>query len=89
MIQIENEWLRIGAKILCLPITAGLAYELLMLIAKTKSVIFLPFKLPGMLLQKITTREPTDDMIEVAITSFKAVLELDENPEMATYDRFS
>ncbi|MEG2001678.1 MAG: peptide chain release factor N(5)-glutamine methyltransferase [Clostridia bacterium] len=89
LIQIENEWLRIGAKILCLPITAGLAYELLMLIAKTKSVIFLPFKLPGMLLQKITTREPTDDMIEVAITSFKAVLELDENPEMATYDRFS
>lgn len=89
VIRIDNELLRIAIKILCLPLTAGLAYELLMFIAKTKCFIFFPFKLPGMLLQKITTKEPTDDMIEVAITSFKAVLELDENPSMPTYDRFS
>lgn len=70
---------RILLKIALLPIVAGLSYELLKLLAKTKSKLVLPLKAPGMLLQKITTREPTDDMIEVAIKSFLAVYEMDND----------
>ena len=69
--------LRSLVKIALLPLIAGLSYELLKGLAKTDCFIFFPIKLPGLLLQKITTREPTDDMIEVAITSFNAVLEMD------------
>ena len=69
--------LRILVKIALLPVVAGLSYELLKGLAKTDLPIFYIFKAPGLLLQRITTREPDDGMIEVAITSFKTVLEMD------------
>ncbi len=68
---------RVLLKLALLPIVAGLSYEMLKGLAKTDCFIFLPLKVPGLLLQKITTREPDDDMIEVAITAFKTVLEMD------------
>lgn len=74
--------LRVLCKLLLLPVVAGLSYELLKALAKTKSPLVLPLKAPGLLLQRITTKEPTDDMLEVAITAFNAVLEMDENPEI-------
>lgn len=70
---------RVLLKVAMLPIVAGLSYELLKLLSKTKSPLVVPLKIPGMLLQKITTREPTDDMIEVAIVAFKKVQEMDED----------
>lgn len=86
---VSNEFLRILIKLACLPLTAGLAYELLMVIASSNFFLFYPLRLPGMLLQSITTKEPTDDILEVAIASFKAVQELDANPDMPTYDRLT
>jgi len=78
-ISIEKIW-RALLKIALLPLVAGLSYELLKGLAKTKSKIFLPLKAPGLLLQRITTKEPTDDMLEVAITAFNKVLEMDADP---------
>ncbi len=75
---------RILLKIALLPVVAGLSYELLKVLAKTDNKFWLILKAPGLLLQKLTTKEPTEDMIEVAITSFKTVLEMDENPEIQT-----
>ena len=75
-ISIERFY-RVLLKLALLPVVAGLSYELLKGLAKTDCVIFFPLKLPGLLLQRITTREPDDDMIEVAITAFKTVLEMD------------
>ncbi len=72
--------LRVLIKILLLPIVAGLSYELLKALAKTDSPLVYPLKAPGLLLQRITTREPDDSMIEVAITSFTKVLKMDEDP---------
>ncbi len=89
VVKIDDILVRILVKIAFLPLVAGLAYELLMFVAKTKCWIFYPLRLPGMLLQKITTSEPDDKMIEVAITSFKAVLELDADRTLPTYDRLS
>lgn len=68
---------RILLKICLLPVVAGLSYELLKGLAKTDSPLVLPLKAPGMLLQMITTREPDDSMIEVAINSFNTVLEME------------
>ncbi|MCI9504787.1 MAG: peptide chain release factor N(5)-glutamine methyltransferase [Clostridia bacterium] len=68
-------------KILCLPLVAGVSYELLKLFALTNSPLFFPFKAPGYLLQLLTTREPSDDMIECAITAFEKTLDMDENPD--------
>jgi release factor-specific protein-(glutamine-N5) methyltransferase len=72
--------LRFIAKILMLPVVAGVSYEVLRLLAKTKNPLFLLFKLPGLLLQRLTTREPEDGMIECAITAFKTVLAMDNDP---------
>ena len=73
--------LRAVLKIALLPVVAGLSYELLKGLSKTQSPIVYPFKLPGLLLQRITTKEPTDDMLEVAIKAFTEVQKLDENPD--------
>ena len=70
---------RILLKLALLPIVAGISYELLKVLAKTKSPFVLPLKLPGMFLQTLTTRKPTDDMLEVAITSFKLVYDMDND----------
>ncbi|MBQ7879830.1 MAG: DUF1385 domain-containing protein, partial [Clostridia bacterium] len=72
--------LRILFKLLLLPIVAGVSYEILRLLAKTKSKFFLIFKAPGLLLQRLTTREPEDGMIECAITAFETVLKMDADP---------
>ena len=76
---VEGIW-RMLLKIALLPLVAGLSYELLKALAKTDSVLLLPLKAPGLALQRITTREPDDGMLEVAITAFKKVLEMDADP---------
>ncbi len=77
-----NGLIRFGFKILMLPVVAGVSYEILRLLAKTKSKFFLLFKFPGLLLQKLTTREPEDGMIECAITAFQTVLAMDGDPNI-------
>ena len=72
--------LRVAFKLLLLPVVAGVSYEILRLLAKTKSRVFLIFKLPGLLLQRLTTREPEDGMIECAIAAFTTVLKMDVDP---------
>ena len=68
---------RLGTEIVLLPVVAGISYELLKALAKTDSKLVLPLKAPGLLLQRITTQEPTDDMIEVAIAAFTRVRDMD------------
>ncbi|MBQ9728549.1 MAG: peptide chain release factor N(5)-glutamine methyltransferase [Clostridia bacterium] len=72
-----NKLIRFGLKILMLPIVAGVSYEVLKLLAKTESKFFYVFKIPGLLLQRLTTKEPEDGMIECAIKAFETVLAMD------------
>ena len=67
-------------KIIFLPVIAGISYEVLRLLSKTDSVLVLPLKAPGYLLQKLTTREPDDPMIECAIAAFKKAKEMEDDP---------
>lgn len=75
--KVVNFLIQFAVKILFLPFVAGLSYEVLKLLAKSQSKILLPIKAPGFALQKLTTREPTEDMLEVAIAAFNKVREMD------------
>ncbi len=57
-----------------LPVIAGVSYEVFKLAAKTDNKLVRIISMPGLMLQKITTKEPDDSMIEVAIASLKAVI---------------
>lgn len=72
-----NDLIRLGLKILLLPLVAGVSYEILRLLAKSDAKILYIFKWPGLLLQRLTTKEPTDDMIECAIAAFRTVEAMD------------
>lgn len=64
-----------GARLVLLPLLAGLSYELLRWTAAHRArPLFKLLVAPGLLLQKITTREPSDDMLEVAIAALNAAL---------------
>ncbi|ABR30903.1 metal-dependent enzyme [Thermosipho melanesiensis] len=71
---------RILVRIIFIPIVASISYELLKLFDKVKFLRFLA--LPGLLLQKLTTAEPDERQIEVAIESLKFALEGDEEEEV-------
>ncbi|MGB9779606.1 DUF1385 domain-containing protein [Caldanaerobacter sp.] len=68
-------YVRIASRVLLLPIVAGISYEVIKLAGKSDDKILSLFVYPGLLLQKITTREPDDSQLEVAIASLKSVLE--------------
>jgi len=69
---------RLLSRLIVLPIVAGISYELIKLAGKYKSAHLLRLLVaPGMWLQKITTREPTPDQVEVAIRALEGALELD------------
>ncbi len=79
-----NYVLRVLFRIACIPIVAGLSYEMLKFLAKFDNPLTRALKLPGLLLQRLTTREPDDDMIEVAITAFTTVLKMEEDESIPT-----
>jgi len=67
-------WAKFGIRIALLPLIAGIAYELIKLSGKyKKSKVLLALISPGLLLQKMTTREPDDEQIEVAIKAFDKI----------------
>lgn len=67
-------WLRPVIKILLLPLTCGIGYELIKICGKHDNAFTRIIAAPGMWAQRITTKEPDDDMIEVAITAIKDVI---------------
>jgi uncharacterized protein YqhQ len=76
---------RIGSRLIAIPIIAGIAFELLRLGARYhRSPIMQAIMAPGLWLQKITTKPPSDDQIEVAIASFKKVLEMERQDAEAS-----
>jgi len=66
---------RIVLRILFLPLVAGLAYEVIKLSARSTNRLWRMVMLPGLLLQRLTTREPDDAQLEVAIAALKAAIE--------------
>ena len=84
----ESFWLRLLSRIVFLPLVAGISYEVLKLAAKYENIFTKIIRAPGMALQYITTKEPTADMLEVAIASFNlAMSEPKEAMEMVRKNR--
>ena len=83
----ENFFFTLMIRLMLLPLIAGLSFELLRGLAMLPDNKFTNIiRAPGLALQKLSTCAPEDDMAEVAITAFNAVLELDEQPNKSTID---
>ena len=64
-----------AVKLLILPLVTGLSYEFIKYAGKHDNVLVKILAAPGLWMQKLTTKEPDDDMIEIALASFKAVID--------------
>ena len=73
----ENVWQRMIMRIILLPVVVGVSYEIIRFAGKYQNWFTKIISAPGMALQKMTTKEPDDSMIEVAIEALKAVIPKD------------
>ena len=69
-----NRIIWIAAKVLMMPVIMGIGFEFIQLAGKHNNAFTRFLSMPGLLMQRVTTVEPTDDIIEVAIESMKAAL---------------
>lgn len=74
-IRVNSPLLRVVVRILLVPVIAGVSYEFIRLAGKSENPVVLTLSKPGLWLQKMTTREPEDDMVEVAIAAVEAVFD--------------
>jgi uncharacterized protein YqhQ len=82
LVPLEPLWVRIVNRILLIPVVLGVAFEVLQLTNKVRNVPLLRFLgYPGLWLQLLTTKEPSDDQVEVALASFNELLRLEKNTE--------
>lgn len=83
VIRVDNVWLRILSRIILIPVIAGVSYEVLRLAGTSNSKIMDIISRPGLWMQGLTTKEPDDSMIEVAIAAVEQVFDwksyLEEN----------
>ncbi len=77
--RFDTIWLRIGMRLLLLPVIAGVSYEFNRLVGKYTNTFTKILRAPGMAMQRFTTVEPEDDMIEVAIVALKEALAFEQN----------
>lgn len=77
-------WLRILYRVILIPVIAGLSYEVIRWAGRHDNWLVNIVSFPGIAMQLITTSEPDDSMIEVAIASLKAVLEEDPEDDCST-----
>ena len=92
VIRVDTLWLRILSRIVLVPVIAGISYELLRLAGRSDNGLINLVSKPGLWMQNMTTKEPDDSMIEVAIAAVEAVFDwrayLAENfPETAAGEK--
>jgi len=84
LVGLPSLWLMILARIVLIPVIAALGYEVIYFAARhTKFGLVMAILAPGMWLQSLTTREPDDSQLEVALTALRKVLEIDQGAEVA------
>lgn len=75
LVRFDSRILRLAARIVLIPVIAGISFELLRLAGTKENVFTNIMSKPGLLLQRLTTKEPDDSMIEVGIASVEAVFD--------------
>ncbi|MFR8839192.1 MAG: DUF1385 domain-containing protein [Clostridium sp.] len=75
VVRVDNVWMRFASRIVLVPVIAGVSYEILQLAGRSNSRFMALVSRPGMWMQGLTTKEPDDSMIEVAIAATEAVFD--------------
>ncbi|QFT89760.1 hypothetical protein FIU87_13945 [Bacillus sp. THAF10] len=82
LVPTDPLWARVLNRLALIPVVLGISFEVLQLTNKVRDIPVLKFLgYPGLWLQLLTTKEPTDDQVEVAIHSFNKLLDLDQDSE--------
>ena len=72
-IRVDNPVYKVLLRIALMPVVAGISYEIIRLAGRSDSILVKILSAPGMMIQRMTTKEPDEDMIEVAIAAVEAV----------------
>jgi uncharacterized protein YqhQ len=85
LVGVRTTWLMVLSRIVLVPVIAGVSYEFIYFIGRhTDNIVARILSKPGLWLQSMTTREPDDSQIEVAITALKQVIETEEPESLTT-----
>jgi uncharacterized protein YqhQ len=79
--RLGNNFLRVAMRLSLLPFVVAISYEINRFVGRTDNIFSKIFRAPGIAMQRITTREPTDDMIEVALDALKRVVPKEEGKD--------
>lgn len=72
---VKTMWMRVVIRVLLVPVVAGVSYEFIRLAGNSENKVVALLSKPGLCMQKLTTKEPTPDMAEVAIMAVEAVFD--------------
>ena len=75
IVPVKTMWMRVIIRVLLVPVVAGVSYEFIRLAGNSENKVVALLSKPGLSMQKLTTKEPTPDMAEVAITAVEAVFD--------------
>ncbi len=79
LFRFDNIWLKLLSRVFLLPLIAGISYELIKLSARfPKNFLCRSLMAPGLLMQRITTKPPSDDMLEVSLCALQNALAIEE-----------
>ncbi|MGE7759293.1 DUF1385 domain-containing protein [Peribacillus sp. NPDC097895] len=82
LVPTDPLWLRVVDRVLLIPVVLGIAFEVLQLTNKVRDTPVLRYLgYPGLWLQLLTTKAPSDDQVEVALASFTELLRMEKNTE--------
>lgn len=76
-IRVTSPVMRVVLRLLLIPVIAGVSYEMIRLAGKSESTLVKIISYPGMLMQRLTTKEPDEEMVAVAIAAVEAVFDWD------------
>jgi uncharacterized protein YqhQ len=83
LLGVEGWLYMLASRVVVIPLVAGIAFEFIMWSARNQgSAVVRVLVWPGLQMQKLTTREPSDDMVEVAMASLKKVLSMEKEAEI-------
>jgi uncharacterized protein YqhQ len=83
LLGVEGWLYMLASRVVVIPLVAGIAFEFIMWSARNQdSALVRALVWPGLQMQKLTTREPSDDMVEVAMASLKKVLSMEKEAEI-------
>lgn len=87
-VRTETMWLRLLSRVLLIPVIAGISYEFIRYAGRHNNACSRVLSQPGLWVQRLTTKEPDDSMIEVAIKSVEAVIDWHEYVRCVREDSF-